>query len=312
MKHIDEIIPEYQNLMKHGELSGIPTGFEKIDKIISGFHKSELIIIGARPAMGKTAFVLSLLKNIAVDLNIATAVFSLEVSTSSFFNKLIANISEVENQSIRIGDLKKEEEEKIAATIKNLEKVSLDIDDTPRLSIKNLCDKARKLVFKNGVKIIFIDYIQLLTVSEKFTDSRYNELNFISRELKSLAKELNIPIIVTSQLNRNVEDRQGYDGKKPILADLRDSGTLCDDADIVCFIHRPEYYKITEDNQGNSLIGIGEFLVAKNRNGAVGDAQMRFKSAYARFDNLEEIQFSDFDFTEYQSEINQRNKENPF
>jgi len=285
-KPIKDLIPEYFDLMKKGKLNGISTGFEDLDKIISGWHNSELIIIGSRPAMGKTAFMLSIIKNVAVNSTIPTAVFSLEDSTATFINKLIANLTEINTQSLRTGKLKIQEWYKIEETIKSLENVPLYIDDTPRLSIQYLCDKAHRLVSENKVKIIFIDYIQLLSVTGKYTENRYNDLNYISRELKGLAKKLNIPIIATSQLNRNIDERQGYQGKIPTLTDLRDSGTLCDDADIVCFIHRPEYYGITEDNLGNSLIDIGEIIIAKNRNGVVGDIRLKFISASAKFENF--------------------------
>jgi replicative DNA helicase len=162
------------------------------------------------------------------------------------------------------------------------------IDDTPSLSVFELRTKARRLVREHGVKILIIDYLQLMNASGMAFGSREQEVSMISRSLKGLAKELNIPIIALSQLNRGVENRQGAEGKRPQLADLRESGAIEQDADMVCFIHRPEYYKITEDERGNSLIGLAEIIVAKHRNGATGDVRLRFKSEFAKFMNVDE------------------------
>ena len=267
-------------LQKEG-LSGLRTGFEGLDKMTSGWQNSDLIIIAARPAMGKTAFVLSMAKNMAVNFNTPVALFSLEMSNVQLVNRLIVNVCEIPGEKIKSGRLESYEWEQLDFKIKELY-------DTPSLSVFELRTKARRLVREHGIKCIIIDYLQLMNASGMNFGSREQEVSTISRSLKGLAKELNIPIIALSQLNRGVEARQGVEGKRPQLADLRESGAIEQDADMVCFIHRPEYYKITEDERGNSLIGLAEIIIAKHRNGAVGDVRLRFKSEFAKFMNVEE------------------------
>jgi replicative DNA helicase len=267
---------------------GISTGIQDLDKIISCWQNSELIVIGSRPAVGKTSFIVSVINNIAVDSDIPVALFTLESSSCSFINKLIINISEVDSQKVRTENLDTQEIKIIKEAVEKLKRANIYIDDS-KLSIQDLCDKARRLVLGNNVKIIFIDYIQLLTVTDKYTENRYNELNFISRELKFLAKELNIPIVVASQLNRNLEKGgNSVDRLKPRLTDLRDSGTICDDADMVCFIHRPEYYGICEDEQGDSLVGVAYIHIAKSRNGVYNsEIPLKFTKEHLKFQNNE-------------------------
>ncbi len=245
-------------------LSGLESGFTKLDKMTSGWQNSDLIIIAARPAMGKTAFVLSMAKNIAVDYRNPVALFSLEMSNVQLVNRLIANVCE------------------------NLMDAPLYVDDTPSLSVFELRTKARRLVREHGVRIIIIDYLQLMNASGMAFGSRQEEVSTISRSLKGLAKELSIPIIALSQLNRGVESREGIDGKRPQLSDLRESGAIEQDADMVCFIHRPEYYKIFQDDRGNDLRGMAEIVIAKHRNGAVGEVLLRFKGEFTRFSNPED------------------------
>ena len=269
-------------LQKEG-LSGLRTGFEGLDKMTSGWQNSDLIIIAARPAMGKTAFVLSMAKNMAVNFNTPVALFSLEL-----VNRLIVNVCEIPGEKIKSGRLESYEWEQLDFKIKELYDAPIFVDDTPSLSVFELRTKARRLVREHGIKCIIIDYLQLMNASGMNFGSREQEVSTISRSLKGLAKELNIPIIALSQLNRGVEARQGVEGKRPQLADLRESGAIEQDADMVCFIHRPEYYKITEDERGNSLIGLAEIIIAKHRNGAVGDVRLRFKSEFAKFMNVEE------------------------
>ena len=269
-------------------LSGLQTGFKKLDKITSGWQNSDLIIIAARPAMGKTAFVLSMAKNMAVNFNIPVALFSLEMSNVQLVNRLIVNVCEIPGEKIKSGRLESYEWEQLDVKIKELYDAPIYVDDTPSLSVFELRTKARRLVREHGIKCIIIDYLQLMNASGMNFGSREQEVSTISRSLKGLAKELNIPIIALSQLNRSVEARQGVEGKRPQLADLRESGAIEQDADMVCFIHRPEYYKITEDERGNSLIGVAEIIIAKHRNGAPGDVRLRFKSEYAKFMNIEE------------------------
>lgn len=269
-------------------LSGLRTGFGGLDKITSGWQNSDLVIIAARPAMGKTAFVLSMAKNMAVDFNIPVALFSLEMSNVQLVNRLIVNVCEIPGEKIKSGRLEGYEWQQLDFKIKELYDAPIYIDDTPSLSVFELRTKARRLVREHGIKCIIIDYLQLMNASGMNFGSREQEVSMISRSLKGLAKELNIPIIALSQLNRGVESRQGVEGKRPQLADLRESGAIEQDADMVCFIHRPEYYKITEDERGNSLIGLAEIIIAKHRNGATGDVRLRFKSEFAKFMNIED------------------------
>lgn len=269
-------------------LSGLQTGFTDLDKITSGWQNSDLIIIAARPAMGKTAFILSMAKNMAVLYNYPIAVFSLEMSNVQLVNRLIVNTCEIPGEKIKNGQLLPHEWEQLDYKIKELYDAPIFIDDTPSLSVFELRTKARRLVREHGVKMIMIDYLQLMNASGMNYGSREQEVSMISRSLKGLAKELNIPIIALSQLNRGVEGRTGIEGKRPQLSDLRESGAIEQDADMVCFIHRPEYYKILEDEKGNSLIGMAEVIIAKHRNGATGDVTLRFKSEFARFQNADE------------------------
>ena len=274
-------------LQKEG-LSGLRTGFEGLDKMTSGWQNSDLIIIAARPAMGKTAFVLSMAKNMAVNFNTPVALFSLEMSNVQLVNRLIVNVCEIPGEKIKSGRLESYEWEQLDFKIKELYDAPIFVDDTPSLSVFELRTKARRLVREHGVRIIIIDYLQLMNASGMAFGSRQEEVSTISRSLKGLAKELNIPIIALSQLNRGVESREGIDGKRPQLSDLRESGAIEQDADMVCFIHRPEYYKIYQDDRGNDLRGMAEIVIAKHRNGAVGEVLLRFKGEFTRFSNPED------------------------
>ena len=269
-------------------LSGLRTGFEGLDKMTSGWQNSDLIIIAARPAMGKTAFVLSMAKNMAVNHNTPVALFSLEMSNVQLVNRLIVNVCEIPGEKIKSGRLENYEWEQLDFKIKELYDAPIYVDDTPSLSVFELRTKARRLVREHGIKIIIIDYLQLMNASGMAFGSRQEEVSTISRSLKGLAKELSIPIIALSQLNRGVESREGIDGKRPQLSDLRESGAIEQDADMVCFIHRPEYYKIFQDDRGNDLRGMAEIVIAKHRNGAVGEVLLRFKGEFTRFSNPED------------------------
>ena len=274
-------------------LSGLESGFYKLDRLTSGWQNSDLIIIAARPAMGKTAFVLSMAKNMAVDYNHPVAVFSLEMSSLQLTNRLISNICSLEGSKIKNGQLSQPEWENLMTRTRNLSTAPLYIDDTPSLSIFELRTKARRLVREKGVQVIIIDYLQLMNATGMKFGSREQEVSTISRNLKQLAKELNIPIIALSQLNRSVETRAADDkmGKRPQLSDLRESGAIEQDADIVCFIHRQDYYnKSGKDAEGNDIRGLAEFIVAKHRSGATDTVDLRFVSQYARFENLEDRQ----------------------
>ncbi|MDR1454055.1 MAG: replicative DNA helicase [Tannerella sp.] len=301
---INPIIKEARELLKKAAarkegLSGLRSGFTALDRITSGWQNSDLVIIAARPSMGKTAFVLSMAKNMAVNFDIPVALFSLEMSNVQLVNRLIVNVCEISGDKIKSGRLERFEWEQLEYKINDLMDAKIYVDDTPGLSIFELRSKARRLVREHDVKCIFIDYLQLMTATEskqqktKF-GSREQEVSTVSRSLKGLAKELNIPVIALSQLNRGVENRQGSEGKRPHLADLRESGAIEQDADMVCFIHRPEYYKIFDDEKGNSLIGLAEIIIAKHRNGATGDIHLRFKREYAKFTNLDEESSREF------------------
>ena len=285
---ISEAIKKMEDAAKRESgLSGLQTGYHDLDKITSGWQESDLIIIAARPAMGKTALVLSMAKNMAVNFNTPVAIFSLEMSNVQLVNRLISNVCELNGSKIKSGQLSQYEWEKLMSKVKLLYSAPLYVDDTPSLSIFELRTKARRLVREHGVKIIIIDYLQLMNASGMKFGSREQEVSMISRSLKQLAKELSIPIIALSQLNRSVESRT--DGKRPQLSDLRESGAIEQDADIVCFIHRPEYYtKASEDSEGNDIRGLAEFIIAKHRSGAVDDVKMRFIGDYARFDNWDD------------------------
>ncbi|MDE6321078.1 MAG: replicative DNA helicase, partial [Muribaculaceae bacterium] len=268
-------------------LSGLETGYHDLDKLTSGWQNSDLIIIAARPAMGKTAFVLSMAKNMAINYNTPIAVFSLEMSKLQLVNRLISNVCEIDGQVIKSGQLTPNQWDMLMQRIKLLYSAPMYIDDTPSLSIFELRTKARRLVREHGIKMIIIDYLQLMNASGMKFGSREQEVSMISRSLKQLAKELNIPIIALSQLNRSVESRT--DGKRPQLSDLRESGAIEQDADIVCFIHRPEYYIRSDvDASGNDIRGLAEFIVAKHRSGSTDDVKLRFVHKYARFENYNE------------------------
>lgn len=287
---IDEAIKQIQEAGKREDgLSGVGSGFTKIDRITSGWQPSDLIIVAARPSMGKTAFVLSMARNIAVDLNAGVAFFSLEMSSIQLVNRLISAETELRSDKIRNGRLEPYEWIQLEGKIKNLTKAPVFIDDTPAISIFELRAKCRRLLKKhNNIKVIIIDYLQLMTAgTDNKSGNREQEVSVISRSLKALAKELNVPIIALSQLNRSVETRGG--SKRPQLSDLRESGAIEQDADVVMFIHRPEYYGFETDEDGNSLKGIAELIIAKHRNGAVGDVKLKFQNELAKFSDLEDF-----------------------
>lgn len=285
---IKEAIQQIQDAGKREDhLSGVPSGFTKLDRITSGWQRSDLVIIAARPSMGKTAFVLSMTRNMAVEHKRAVALFSLEMSSLQLVNRLICAETELSSERIRNGKLEPYEWEQLERRIKNLVDAPIYIDDTPAISVFELRAKCRRLKQQYDVDIIIIDYLQLMTTNIDTRGSREQEVSHISRSLKVIAKELNVPIIALSQLNRSVEVRSGT--KRPQLSDLRESGAIEQDADIVLFIHRPEKYGFIEDEEGNSLRGIAEIIIAKHRNGALDDVRLRFKDEFAKFQDLEEL-----------------------
>lgn len=268
-----------------GGLTGIPTGYAKLDDYTSGWQRSDLVIIAGRPAMGKTSFALSLAKNIAVDYDTPIAFFSLEMNNVQLVNRLISNVCEIEGKKILNGQLDDEEWKRLDKNVRKLQAAPIYIDDTPGMSIFELRTKARRLVREKGVQVIMIDYLQLMNASGARFGSRQEEVSTISRSLKGLAKELDIPVLALSQLNRTVEGREGIDGKRPQLSDLRESGAIEQDADMVLFVHRPEYYRIFTDEKGNDLHGKAQIIIAKHRKGGTGDVLLNFRGEFTRFEN---------------------------
>jgi replicative DNA helicase len=280
-------------------VTGVESGFTELDRITSGWQNSDLIIIAARPAMGKTAFVLSLGRNAAVDFQKPIAVFSLEMSSLQLVSRLIASESELSAEKLRKGQLEDHEFEQLNSKIGKLAEAPIFIDDTPALSIFELRAKARRLHQQHGIRMIVVDYLQLMTAGGDNRGNREQEISSISRSLKSIAKELNIPVIALSQLSRAVETRGG--DKKPQLSDLRESGAIEQDADMVLFIHRPEYYGLEADEAGNSTQGKAEIIIAKHRNGKVGSVNLKFIDRLAKFTDLEGYASLDGSNNEYKA-----------
>lgn len=274
---------------QEGHLSGIPSGFSALDRVTAGWQKSDLIVIAARPGMGKTAFVLSMARNMTVVFKKPVALFSLEMAGVQLVMRLIASESELPAEKLKRGQLEQYEWEQLNNKLGNITDAPLFIDDTPALSIFELRAKCRRLKAQHDIQLVIIDYLQLMSGGGESRGNREQEISNISRSLKSLAKELNIPIIALSQLSRAVETRGGT--KRPILSDLRESGAIEQDADMVCFIYRPEYYKITEDEKGNSTDGLAEIIIAKHRNGALEDVPLRFIPNFAKFIDYDNIGF---------------------
>ncbi len=277
-----------EEISKKEGMSGIPSGFDKLDKLTSGWQESDLIIVAARPGMGKTALTLSMARNIAVNHGIPVAFFSLEMASVQLITRLISSETGLSSEKLRTGKLEKHEWEQLNVKVKALEKAPLYIDDTPSLSIFDLRAKARRLASQHGIKMIIIDYLQLMTASGS-GGNREQEISTISRNLKALAKELSVPVIALSQLSRAVETRGG--SKRPLLSDLRESGAIEQDADIVSFIFRPEYYKIDEwdDEERSPTAGQAEFIVAKHRNGGLENIRLKFIGHLGKFDNLDDF-----------------------
>lgn len=290
---IHEAIRQIEEAGKNeGNLSGVPSGFTKIDRITSGWQRSDLVIIAARPSMGKTAFVLSMARNMAVEHHKSAAIFSLEMSAVQLVNRLIVSETQLPSEKIRTGKLADFEWEQLEYKIKKLEEAPIFIDDTPGISIFELRAKCRRLKRQYDVEVIIIDYLQLMTGTPETKGNREQEVSTISRALKGIAKELDVPIIALSQLNRSVEMRSG--DKRPQLSDLRESGAIEQDADMVLFIHRPEKYGFTEDEEGNSLVGMADIIIAKHRNGALGDVRLKFQDKFAKFTDLEDPTIAPF------------------
>jgi replicative DNA helicase len=277
---------------KEDGLTGVPTGFTELDRLTAGWQKSDLIIIAARPSMGKTAFTLSLARNAAMDFNKGVAFFSLEMSNLQLVQRLISMESEIPSSKLRNGQLEPHEWQQLHAAIERMSKAPIYIDDTPGINIFELRAKCRRLKAQHDIQLIMIDYLQLMSGGSDSSKSgnREQEISQISRALKGLAKELNVPVIALSQLSRAVETRGG--SKKPQLSDLRESGAIEQDADIVGFIYRPEYYQIMEDENGNSTKGMADILINKHRNGALGEVRLRFIGEFSKFADPEDANFA--------------------
>lgn len=287
LEEIDAIAERRKNAVEGEVVTGVSTGFTELDRLTSGWQKSDLIIVAARPGMGKTAFTLALARNAAVDGKKPVAFFSLEMSTNQLVARLISMETEIESEKIKKGLLLEHEWQHLVKNIDNLKDAPIFIDDTAAIGIFELRAKCRRLKAKHDIQMIMIDYLQLMTGSAdgKSSGNREQEISLISRSLKGIAKELNVPIIALSQLSRAVETRGG--DKKPMLSDLRESGAIEQDADMVIFLYRPEYYKITQDTDGLDTRGIAEIIIAKHRNGSLDTVKAKFIGKYAKFQDLE-------------------------
>ena len=268
-----------ETLQKAGKtVTGVPSGFEKLDEMTSGFQPSELIIVAARPSMGKTAFCLNIAASAAIE-NFGVAIFSLEMSKEALVHRMLTAEARVDSQRVRRGMLRDTDFTYLARAAGVLQSCPLWIDDTPALTLLEMRAKARRLKVENDVRMVVVDYLQLMR-SPEYAENRVQEISDISRSLKALARELELPVVALSQLSRASEQRGGE--RRPILSDLRDSGAIEQDADLVIFIHRPEYY----DREDESKRGLAEIMVAKHRNGPTGDVDLVFNREYTRFDNM--------------------------
>jgi replicative DNA helicase len=273
-------VKELQERKNHKDgLTGVPSGFSKLDRVTSGWQKNDLIIIAARPGMGKTAFVVSALRNAAVDFNIPVAIFSLEMASLQLVNRLISAEAELDAEKIKKGNLAEFEWQQLVHKTTRLSSAPIFIDDTPALSILELRAKCRRLKAEHNIQLVVVDYLQLM--KGEAGGNREQEIASISRALKGVAKELDVAVIALSQLSRGVETRGG--DKRPQLSDLRESGSIEQDADIVMFLYRPEYYKITVDEEGLPTQGMAEVIVAKHRNGSLDTVKLKFIGKYTKF-----------------------------
>ncbi len=262
-----------------GNVTGIATGFIDLDYKTAGLQPSDLVLIAARPSMGKTAFVLNLAQHIAFKLNQTVAIFSLEMSKEQLVNRLFSLESRVDSQHLRTGNLSDMDWEKLIESAGVIGKSNLIIDDTPGISISELRSKCRKYKLEHNLQLIIIDYLQLMSGSGRGSESRQQEISDISRSLKALARELNVPVIALSQLSRAVEQRPDH---RPMLSDLRESGAIEQDADVVMFIYRDDYYNKDTDKKG-----IAEIIIAKQRNGPIGTIELVWLPDYTKFANME-------------------------
>ncbi len=268
-----------ESLQKSGKsVTGVPSGFADLDEMTSGFQKTELVIVAARPSMGKTAFCLNIATQAAVDGH-GVAIFSLEMSKDSLVQRMLCAEARVDSQAVRRGMLKDRDFTNLARAAGVMQQCPIWIDDTPAITLLEMRSKARRLKADSDLGLVIVDYLQLMR-SPEYADNRVQEVSDISRSLKALARELDVPVMALSQLSRASEQRGG--DRRPQLSDLRDSGAIEQDADVVIFIHRPEYY----DREDESKKGVAEIILAKHRNGPTGDISLRFTREYTRFDNF--------------------------
>lgn len=324
-KNFSSMAPLVQQAIKEIEarkdlkdgLTGVPSGFTALDRVTAGWQRSDLIILAARPAMGKTAFSLTALRNAAVDFNQPAAIFSLEMSELQLANRLISSEAELESDKIKRGNLAEYEWQQLYQKTSKISEAPIFIDDTPALSVLELRAKCRRLKAQHDIQLVVVDYLQLMTAGtgKNSPGNREQEIATISRSLKGIAKELNVPVIALSQLSRAVETRGG--DKRPQLSDLRESGSIEQDADMVLFLYRPEYYGITQDMEGNPTTGVGEVIIAKHRNGSLADVKLKFIGKYTKFQNLEGETFSfgnggdqDKKIITFGSKVNEQKHEN--
>jgi replicative DNA helicase len=261
-------------------VSGIRLGFDDLDALLAGLHNSDLVIVAARPSMGKTSFVLSMVQNIAIDHKLPVAFFSLEMSKEQLVMRMLCSEARVDNHRLRRGIVQKHEWPNLTKAASLLTNAPIYIDDTPGMNVLEMRAKSRRLKMEQGLRLVVVDYLQLMTAPGR-SENRQQEISLISRSLKALAKELDVPVVALSQLSRAVESRGG--SKRPMLSDLRESGAIEQDADVVLFLYREEVYdrECPED-----LRGVAEVIIGKQRNGPIGDIKLKFFSEYTRFENL--------------------------
>lgn len=277
-------VQELQQLKEHKDgLTGVPSGFLALDRLTSGWQNSDLIIVAARPGMGKSAFVVSAMRNAAVDFKRPVAIFSLEMSSIQLVNRMISAEAELDSEKIRKGQLADYEWQQLLHKTSRLSAAPIFIDDTPALTILELRAKCRRLKAEHNVQLIIVDYLQLMRGDT--TGNREQEIASISRALKGIAKELSVPVIALSQLSRLVETRGGV--KRPQLSDLRESGSIEQDADLVIFLYRPEYYGLDKDEEDKPTANLAEVIVAKHRNGSTGSVKLKFIGKYTKFTDYE-------------------------
>lgn len=306
---LGEAFKELETKRQHKDgLTGVPSGFTALDRVTAGWQKADLVIVAARPGMGKTAFMLSALRNAAIDHDHPVAIFSLEMAALQLVNRLISAESELESEKLKKGNLADHEWEQVIHKTAQLAKAPIFIDDTPAISIFELRAKCRRLKAKHNIQLVVVDYLQLMSGDTiKGAGNREQEIASISRSLKGIAKELDVPVIALSQLSRAVETRGG--SKRPQLSDLRESGSIEQDADMVLFLYRPEYYGLSEDEENRPTQGMAEVIVAKHRNGSLDSVDLKFVGKYTKFMDFEaadtfDLAYSSFDTITQPSKAN--------